>query len=117
MIQLKSEENIIYSTAEEKLTDEDYEKIIPYLEEKIRKFGEIRWYFEMRDFEGWTLSAMWKDAKFDFEKNENMKKIAMVGADKWQKGLTQLMKPFAEAEVKFFKLSETEAAKKWIASA
>ncbi|MDT0644674.1 STAS/SEC14 domain-containing protein [Zunongwangia sp. F363] len=117
MIQLKSEQNIVYTTAEEKLTDEDYEKMIPFLQEKIREFGKIRWYFEMQDFDGWSLSAMWKDAKFDFENNENLQKVAMVGAEKWEKGLTQLMKPFADAEVKYFQLNEREAAKAWIASA
>ncbi|MDT0677512.1 STAS/SEC14 domain-containing protein [Autumnicola musiva] len=114
MIQLKSEQNIVYTTAEEKLTDEDYEKMIPFLQEKIKEFGKIRWYFEMRDFEGWTLSAMWKDAKFDFENNEDMQKVAMVGAEEWEKSLTQLMKPFAEADVKYFKTAESEAARKWI---
>lgn len=114
MIRISAEENVVYTIAEEKLTDEDYNKIIPFLQEKIRAFGKIRWYFEMQDFDGWSLSAMWRDAKFDFEHNENMDKIAMVGSDKWEKGLTQLMKPFAKADIKFFELKEKETAKTWI---
>jgi hypothetical protein len=114
MIQLSAEENVVYTIAEEKLTDEDYNKIIPFLQEKIRSFGKIRWYFEMQDFEGWSLSAMWRDAKFDFESNENMEKIAMVGADEWEKALTQLMKPFAKADVRFFEINEKQTAKIWI---
>src|SRR6056297_828034 len=114
MISVHADQNIIYTVAEEKLTDEDYDRVIPVLQEKVRTFGKIRWYFEMRDFEGWTLSALWDDLKFDINYSEDMEMIAMVGDKKWEKGLTQLMKPFTGAEIKFFKTEDQEEAKIWI---
>lgn len=114
MTSIQTDQNIVYTIAEGKLDDEDYERIIPLLQEKVRSFGKIRWYFEMRDFKGWTLSALWKDLKFDFKNNENMERIAMVGDRKWEKELTQLMKPFTEADIKFFETEEREEAKYWI---
>lgn len=114
MLSIQVERNIIYTIAEEKLTDEDYDRLIPLLEEKIRSYGKIRWYFEMQEFEGWSLSAMWRDLKFDFSNKENLERIAMVGDKSWEKQLTQLMKPFTGAEIKYFGTNDKEEARNWI---
>lgn len=114
MLSIHLEHNIIYTIADEKLKDEDYDRLIPILEEKIRSYGTIRWYFEMREFEGWSLSAMWRDLKFDFRNKENLERIAMVGNKEWEKELTQLMKPFTGARIKYFQTREREEAKNWI---
>ena len=116
MIKIEEKENIIYSVAEKELKDEDYERLIPLLQEKVKKYGMIRWYFEMRDFKGWSLSAMWKDLKFDAKNAENLEKIAMVGDKDWEEKLTQLMKPFTSADIKFFPLEQMPQAKEWIAN-
>ena len=108
------EENVVYTVARKKLTREDYNEIIPLLEEAIRKFGKIGWYFEMQDFKGWTPEAAWKDISFDFSNKEHLKKVAMVGDKSWEKGITQIMKPFTTAEIKFFPLEEKSKAKAWI---
>lgn len=114
MTSIQADQNIVYTIAEGKLDDEDYKRVIPLLEEKISIYGRIRWYFEMRDFQGWTFSAMWKDLKFDIKNRNNIERVAMVGDKKWEKQLTQLMKPFTDADVKFFETEEREKAKHWI---
>ena len=114
MISIHLKHNIIYTVAEGKLTKEDYDRLIPLLEEKIESFGIIRWYFEMQDFEGWSLSAMWQDIKFDFKNREKLERIAMVGNKKWEKELTQLMKPFTGASIQYFDLTQKDEAKNWI---
>lgn len=114
MVSIQLEHNIIYTIAEEKLTNEDYDRLIPILEEKIRSYGTIRWYFEMREFEGWSLSALWQDLKFDFRNKNNMERIAMVGNKDWEKQITLLMKPFKGATVEYFETSDREEAKNWI---
>lgn len=115
MIQIETRKNVIYTTAKNKLNEDDYDQLIPILKEKVGEFKEIRWYFEMQDFEGWTPTAAWEDVKFDFKNLSNFKKVAMVGSKKWEDWLTQLMKPFTSAEVKFFETAEKEKAKAWIA--
>ncbi len=114
MTSIQTDQNVIYTIAEGKLDDADYERIIPILREKVRNYGKIRWYFEMRDFEGWSLSAAWKDLKFDLENRKNLERIAMVGNKEWENALTQLMKPFTDAAIKFFETEEREEAKHWI---
>ncbi|MGB7843739.1 MAG: STAS/SEC14 domain-containing protein [Salinimicrobium sp.] len=114
MIKIEEKENIIYSIAKKELHDEDYGRLVPLLKEKVKKFGMIRWYFEMQNFEGWSLSAMWQDLKFDVKYAENIEKVAMVGDKTWEEKITRLMKPFTSAEIKFFNLEEKEQAKAWI---
>ena len=114
MLSIQVDKNIVYTVAEEKLTDEDYDRLIPLLEEKVRSYGKIRWYFEMKEFEGWSLSAMWQDIKFDFSNKENLERIAMVGEENWEQQLTRLMRPFTGAAIKYFDRSEKEEAKNWI---
>lgn len=114
MISIHIEHNIVYTVAEGKLTDEDYNRLIPLLEEKIESFGIIRWYFEMQEFEGWSLSAMWQDIKFDIRNKEKLERIAMVGDKRWEKELTRLMKPFTGASIEYFDLTQKDEAKNWI---
>lgn len=114
MTSLHAQQNIVYTVAEGELTDEDYNRIIPLLEERLATYEKIRWYFEMKDFEGWSLSSLWKDLKFSFKNRDRLEMVAMVGEKKWEKDLTQLMKPFTQAEVKYFDEEDRANAKIWI---
>lgn len=91
----------------------DYDKLIPYLESKIDKHGKINLYWEMDDFEGWDAAAAWKDLKFDVKHANDFKRVAMVGDAKWQDWMTQLMKPFTSAEVKYFNRKQRIQAQDW----
>ena len=110
----QTEGNLIATRATENLTEADYDKLLPLLNNIVEKYKKIRWYFEMEGFEGWTPKAFWKDLKFDVQHANKFEKVAMVGDEKWENWMTDLMKPFTSAEVKFFDLEEKEIAKKWI---
>ena len=106
--------NVVSTKAVGTLTKEDYDQLLPVLRQKLNEYDKIRWYFEMEKFEGWEPEAAWKDMKFDFKNAQNLEKVAMVGAKKWEKWLTQIMKPFTSAEVKYFDTAEKQDALKWI---
>ena len=116
MIQIleQTQENIIATKATEKLTTKDYEKLLPLLKNALKKYGKIRWYFEMENFEGWELQAFWEDVKFDIKHASDFEKVAMVGDKQWEKWMTDLMKPFTSAEIKFFELAEKDKGLTWI---
>lgn len=113
-IQKEADQNIIYTKAEDKLDQDDYDRFLPIAKEIIKQHGKIRWYFEMNDFEGWTPEALWADIKFDLEHVDNFEKIAIVGRKEWMNWMAQLMKPFTSAEIKFFELENRKQAKAWI---
>lgn len=110
----QTEGKVIATKAIGKLTKSDYEILIPILTNRLQDYKKIRWYFEMENFTGWELKAFWQDVKFDAQHADDFEKIAMVGEKKWQEWMADLMKPFTEAEVKFFDLKDRNVALEWI---
>ena len=111
---LEEDENLIATKISEKITAADYEKILPIITEKIQQYGKFRWYFELEDFEGWELKGLYKELNFDIRHSQDLEKIAMVGEVKWTEWLSDMMKPFTSAEMKFFEAAEREIALEWI---
>lgn len=98
----------------EKLSKEDYEKFVPAAEDFIREAGKIKVLFEMRDFGGWEMGALWEDIKFDVKHFKDIEKLAMLGDKKWEKGMSVFCKPFTTASVRYFDLTERGEALKWL---
>lgn len=73
---------LISTKAVDKLTQNDYDRLIPLLESKIKQHDNLNWYFEMQDFKGWEPKALWEDLKFDAKHANDFDKIAMVGEKK-----------------------------------
>jgi hypothetical protein len=118
MIQIleQTEGKVIATKATEKLTEADYHKLLPLLNNTVAQYKKIRWYFEMEDFEGWELKAFWEDVKFDAKHANDFEKVAMVGEKKWEEWMTDLMKPFTSAEIKYFDELQKGEAMEWIKS-
>lgn len=112
----KAQGNLIALRATGKLRKEDYENFIPVFKGKIAQYDKVRWYFEMKDFEGWTFSAFLEEIKFDLKNASKFERVAIVGDKTWEKWMTEVSKLFTSAEVKFFKLENKEMAMKWVQS-
>ncbi|MGV3539580.1 MAG: STAS/SEC14 domain-containing protein [Rufibacter sp.] len=96
------------------LGKEEYDLLVPALESQIQQQGKINLYWEMSHFEGWSPGGLWEDLKFDAKHVNSFGRIALVGDQKWEQWLTQLMKPFTTAQVKFFETDDHDAAKEWV---
>ena len=92
----------------------DYDIMLPVLEEKIKQYGKINVYAEMEEVEDFTLKALWEDLKFDFRHAGDFKKAAFVGDQKWLDWLTIAATPFTSATIKYFKTEERQQAMDWI---
>jgi hypothetical protein len=106
--------NVIATKAQENLTEADIQKIHPLIHNIVNRGQKVRWYFEMENFSGWKFNAFWKDLKMDMSHADDYEKIAMVGDKKWQDWITQFMKPFTNADIRYFDLEEKQKAKEWI---
>jgi len=105
---------LIATKATEKLTEADYNKLLPILNNILKQHSKFRWYFEMENFDGWELKAFWEDVKFDARHANEFEKVAMVGEKIWEKWMADLMTLFASAEVRYFDISQKEEAMQWI---
>lgn len=114
-------ENIIATKANDLLGIKDYEKIHPFIHNIISTGKKVRWYFEMDDSSSSNSTGFWEDGEIEinygnmkFTHFDDIEKIAIVGDNKWKKCMLSIMKPFINADLKYFELSEKEKAKEWI---
>ena len=97
-----------------KLTADDYHEFVPEAERLIASHGKIRVLFDMRDFHGWSLAALWEDVKFDLKHFRHIERLALVGDRTWEKWMATFCRPFTSADVRYFDQSEAAQAKQWI---
>jgi hypothetical protein len=97
-----------------KLTKEDYQQFVPEVERLIKEHGKIRMLVRMHDFHGWTAGALWEDVKFDLKHFAHIERLALVGERKWEAGMAVFCKPFTTASTRYFDVSKSEEAVKWV---
>ena len=97
-----------------KLTKQDYLQFQPEVEKQIRRHGKIRVLVEMRDFHGWDAGGLWEDIKFDARHFNDVERVALVGDRKWEEWMATICKPFTTADIKYFDVAESDAARTWI---
>jgi len=106
--------NALGFTMKGKLSDEDYQKLIPVLEAAIASFGKIRLHVQFKDFHGWDLGALWDDFKFGLAHKRDIERIAMVGENRIEEWMAKISKPFTSGEVRYFDSVDVEAAWIWV---
>ena len=100
-----------------KLHDEDYKTFVPLIDEVAAKAGKVRLLAWFHDFEGWDMHALWDDIKFATTHCTKIERIALVGEKKWEAWMAKVCKPFTLAKLRYFDVSEIDAAKAWLAEA
>ena len=111
----KADGTILEIVISDKLTKEDYETFVPEVDRLVKKHGKISILFDMRDFHGWELAAMWEDTKFAAGHFRDLDKIAMIGEKKWEEWMAKVCNPFTSAEIRYFDHDHLDKAASWIA--
>ncbi|MBA3963830.1 MAG: STAS/SEC14 domain-containing protein [Chthoniobacterales bacterium] len=107
--------NLITVRVSGKLTQEDYDDLIPTWKRLLAKRGTMRMLFIMDDFHGWTPAAAWDDLRFGTEHASKVERVAMVGEKKWQEWLTKIGSIFVmRHQVKYFDTSALAEAERWV---
>ncbi|MBA6316856.1 SpoIIAA family protein [Cellulophaga baltica] len=116
MIQLINSEkdNLISAKLSDKISKKDVEKIHSLIHNILENHKKVDFYFEMEDFEGYTLKGFWEDIKVDSAHISDYGKMAFVGEKKWQEWVAKATAFFTSSEVKYFDLEEKEKAMLWI---
>ena len=115
-IELKEEENgkLLNVHVSGKLTATDYEHFVPEFDRLVDEHGKLRVLFDMTDFHGWDVGALWADTKFGVKHFSDIERIAMVGETKWQHGMATFCKPFTKAKVQYFDHAKATEARSWL---
>ena len=105
---------LLHVRASGKLTKDDYQQFMPEFEKSIERHGKVRVLFEMEDFHGWDVAALWEDMKLDFKHWNDIERIAMVGDKAWEEGMSFFCKPFTAAKIRYFGHHEVDRAREWV---
>jgi hypothetical protein len=97
-----------------KLHDDDYKKFVPLVDAEVAKEGKVNLLAQFHDFHGWDAKALWDDIKFATKHCTKIKRIAIVGEKTWEKWMAMVCKPFTLAKIRYFDVSESDAALKWL---
>ena len=113
----QSSEKVLGFKLSGKLHNGDYKNFVPVIDVAVAKQGKIRLLAQFSDFHGWDLHALWDDIKFSTTHCTKIERIALVGDKAWEKWMAKVCVPFTMAKIKYFDLSEVDAAKEWLAEA
>jgi hypothetical protein len=98
-----------------KLTDHEYQTMfIPGMENALLNANKINVLWKMEDFEGWEAHAAWDEMLLAIKTRNQIDRIALVGEQEWQQKLPRYLKPFTNAEVRYYDSQQFEDAKDWL---
>jgi hypothetical protein len=97
-----------------KLAHEDYLNFVPEFERMIKEHGKLRVLFDMTDFHGWEVGALWDDIKVDIKHFADIEQLAMVGDKEWEKQMSLFCSPFTTAEIRYFDHAKAGEARAWL---
>ena len=97
-----------------KLTHQDYEVMIPMIENVIKgvKEPQIKIFIDAVNFDGWEVQALWDDLKFGIANLQLFTKIAFVGNKKWEEYFIKISSYFMIGDIKYFE--DIDKALTWI---
>jgi stage II sporulation SpoAA-like protein len=97
-----------------KLHREDYPHFIPEFERHVQDHGKVRVLFDMRDFHGWDMGALWEDTKFNLTHFKDIERLAMVGDQKWEEWMAGFCRAFTTAKIRYFDENHKSDARDWL---
>lgn len=97
-----------------KVTDEDLKAALPKLEAVINDHGSLRLLADIEHFDGWEWVAAWDKTAFGIKHWDEIEKLAVIGASRWEALCAAIADKLTNSEVKFFSPDQRDAAKAWI---
>jgi hypothetical protein len=107
-------EQVVGTRVSGQIDPQDLDDIKEIVSEKMNRFVNLNWYYEIKDFEGWEYSSFWRDVLFSLMNTEHFGKIAFVGKDTPQHIKSEVASVFTPAQVKYFDIKEKNAALNWV---
>ena len=81
----------------------------------IKRHGRVNALFILENFQGWKQTGDWGDITFMTEHDDQIGKIAVVGAEDWRDMIYAfLAKGFRQAQVEYFLPPELAKARSWL---
>ncbi len=99
---------------ERKLTREDYELLIPYINRLRQEVGPLRLIWDMSECEGLNSQALWEGLTSQLHQFHEIPRVAVVGDRHWMECGTKVFHPLLKTTVKYFAPDQLEKAWTWV---
>jgi len=97
-----------------KLTNNDYEVLVPYFENLINEYGSLNLLCDMTQFSGVEIGVFWEDFKFSIRHVRDFTRMAIVGDEQWLDWYTTTFNPMVKTELKCFSSKHIHDAWNWV---
>lgn len=113
----RSTKNVIGIKLSGRLTRQEYQEIVPILEETIAKYGKIRLLIELDHWEGWGPYAALNDIVFVFKNSLKIERVAFLVKSKDDTNAVLIDRPFSpwfRDNTRYFSFKEKIEAWRWV---
>jgi hypothetical protein len=118
-IDIRKEDKIIYAKISGVVSEADFKDTIGPAVEKILEQDNPPdcLFLDAEGFDGWEdLSSFISHMEFIRDHHQYIKKVAVVGIDKWREMVMHIVAMISGVEAKFFPIRQREEAKSWLIS-
>lgn len=109
------QEELVWVSVDGKITTEEYRAFLQDIESILTEHPRISFLIDLDDVEGVEIGAILADTKFGLTHIKSIRRMALVGDEKWIKRLVSLPNPFP-LEIKGFDEDREHEAWDWITS-
>jgi hypothetical protein len=99
---------------QDKLKTEDFEYFVPQADKIMESRDKIRMLIQLKDFKGWSASALWEETKFGVRHFSDIDRLAIVGEKQWEETMAGFIAPFTGAEVRYYDMMDLPLAQAWV---
>ena len=97
-----------------KLTKNDYELLIPYINQVRQDLRTLNLLFDMTACEGLDSQALWQELTSQLHHIPDIPRIAVIGDRHWMKCGTKVFHPLHKTLVMFFGSDQEQEAWEWV---
>jgi hypothetical protein len=110
----KSENGNLGIKIDGKLTRDDYDLLIPYINRLRQEVGRLRLMWDMTECEGLDTQALWEDLTMQLHQFHEIPRVAVVGDRHWMECGTKVYRPLLKTTVKYFGPDQLDTAWTWV---
>ena len=110
-------DQVLGLSASGRVTADDYaQTITPALEDRLTRHDYVRLlYYLGPDFDRFTTTALWDDARLGMHHLRDFERIAVVTDVGWIRGMVRALQPLA-GEIRLFDNAALEQARDWVSA-
>lgn len=92
-MKVQPDRDLVSLEVEARLTEEDYDQVLPEIERLIDSRGALRFIVDITALKAIESKALLRDIIFDLKHREAYRRVAMIGDRTWQQWVTTLSQP------------------------